>query len=53
MVCEVDKNGLPIRTIKTNFNAQQVCSVSLDLEKGMYAVVGQIYPFRATKKPYP
>ena len=31
MVCEVDKHGQAIRTVKSNFNAQQVCSTTLEL----------------------
>jgi hypothetical protein len=29
MICEVDKNGQAKRTLKTHFNAQQVCSLVL------------------------
>lgn len=50
MVCEVDDKMNVIKTIKTNFNSNQVCSLTLILEKGNYVVVGQIYPFNKNKQ---
>lgn len=50
MLCEVDEKMNIIRTIKTNFNSNQVCSLSINLDKGRYVVVGQIHPFRNSKQ---
>jgi hypothetical protein len=53
MICEIDEFNQPTNCIKTNFNAQQVCSISVKLPKGRYAFIGQIYPFRVNKDQFP
>ena len=50
MICQVDDKMNIIKTIKTNFNSNQVSSLSLLLEKGTYVLVGQMYPFNNNKQ---